>query len=78
MRGRVSAVNQIFIGSSNELGGTESGLAATWFGTVQSVVYGGAITLLVVVSSAFVFPQIRKLRSLTSIEPETDRVGIVD
>src|SRR5204863_4309076 len=46
MRGRVSAVNQVFIGSSNELGGFESGVTAAWWGPVASVVVGGIGTLL--------------------------------
>ncbi len=46
--GRVSAVNQIFIGSSNEIGAFESGVAAKLLGTVPSVVFGGAMTLIVV------------------------------
>lgn len=48
MRGRVSAVNTMFIGSSNELGAFESGLAARFMGTVTSVVFGGTVTLLIV------------------------------
>ncbi len=48
MKGRVSAVNNIFVGSSNELGEFESGLTAHWFGTVPAVVFGGSMTLLVV------------------------------
>ncbi len=48
MKGRVSAVNNIFVGSSNELGEFESGVTAHWFGTVPAVVFGGSMTLLVV------------------------------
>jgi MFS family permease len=48
MRGRVSAVNSIFVGSSNEIGAFESGLAAKFLGLVNSIVFGGAMTLLVV------------------------------
>ena len=48
MRGRVSAVNTMFIGSSNELGAFESGVAARILGLVPSVVFGGSITLLIV------------------------------
>jgi len=59
-RGRVSAVNSLFIGTSNELGGVESGLVANWFGPIVSVVSGGIGTVLVVIAVAFVFPQIRK------------------
>jgi hypothetical protein len=49
MRGRVSAVNTMFIGSSNELGAFESGLAARFLGTVPSVIFGGCMTLCIVV-----------------------------
>jgi len=48
MRGRVSAVNSMFIGSSNEIGAFESGTAATLMGTVPSVIFGGSMTLLIV------------------------------
>lgn len=62
MRGRVSAVNQVFISSSNEIGAFESGLAAKLMGTVPSVVFGGCMTL-VVVSATFLFaPKMRKLK----------------
>jgi MFS family permease len=62
MRGRVSAVSMIFIGSSNEIGEFESGVAAKLIGTVQSVWLGGAITLLVVVITALTAPRLRRLR----------------
>jgi MFS family permease len=58
-RGRVSAVNSLFIGTSNELGGFESGLAAQFFGPVISVVAGGIGTILVVLAVAFHWPAIR-------------------
>ncbi len=48
MKGRVSAVNNVFVGSSNELGEFESGITAHWFGTVPAVVFGGCMTLVVV------------------------------
>lgn len=51
MRGRVAAVNGMFVSSSNELGAFESGLAAKYLGTITSSVMGGCITLAVVVSS---------------------------
>jgi len=53
MRGRVSAVNSMFIGSSNELGAFESGLSARLLGTVPAIVFGGSITLLVVTATYF-------------------------
>lgn len=66
MRGRVSAVNAIFIGSSNELGEFESGLTAAWFGTVPAAVIGGAGTLLVVLIWMKLFPQLLQRERLRS------------
>ena len=62
MRGRVSAVNGIFIGSSNELGSFESGLAAKLFGLVPSVIFGGSMTLIVVAAIHTFSPKLRKLK----------------
>ncbi len=62
--GRVSAVNQIFIGSSNEIGSFESGLTARWWGAVASVVVGGCATLVVVASVAWRVPALRALRQI--------------
>lgn len=62
--GRVSSVNQIFIGSSNEIGAFESGVAARLMGTVPSVVFGGTITLLVVALTAWRVPELRRLGKL--------------
>jgi MFS family permease len=67
MRGRVQAINAIFIGSSNELGGFESGVTAEWFGPVASVVAGGIGTLFVVALILFRWPQVRDLGSLHEI-----------
>jgi MFS family permease len=64
LRGRVSAVNWMFIGASNELGEFESGLTASWFGTVRSVVVGGVMTLAVAASWAWMFPSLWRLRRL--------------
>ena len=61
MRGRVSSVNSMFVGSSNELGAFESGLTAKLFGPVKAVIGGGIITLLVVGYTALKFPKLRKL-----------------
>ena len=61
MRGRVSAVNTIFIGSSNEIGAFESGVAAKVLGLVPSVVFGGLMTLVVVAASFKFAPSLRKL-----------------
>jgi len=58
MRGRVSAVNSIFIGTSNELGEFESGLTAAWFGVVPAAMLGGAGTLLIVMLWMRLFPEL--------------------
>jgi MFS family permease len=64
MRGRVAAVNNVFIGASNELGGLESGVMAKLIGPVGSVVFGGCGTLVVVGLISVFFPQIRRLKGL--------------
>ncbi|CAN5197851.1 MFS transporter [soil metagenome] len=64
MKGRVSAVNNIFIGSSNEIGAFESGVAARLFKVVPSVIFGGVMTLLVVAITAWRAPAIRKLENV--------------
>ncbi|MGA8313286.1 MAG: MFS transporter [Terriglobales bacterium] len=65
MRGRVNAVDMIFIGVSNELGQFESGLTAHWFGTVPAVVLGGVGTLLVIGLWVWIFPELRQADQLT-------------
>ncbi len=65
MRGRVSAVNMVFIGASNELGEFESGLTAAWLGTIPAVVLGGLGTCLVVLIWAYAFPSLRKADHLS-------------
>jgi MFS family permease len=64
MRGRISAVNNIFIGTSNELGALESGLTAAYFGPVASVVGGGIGTILVVLGVSKIWPETRKIGAL--------------
>jgi MFS family permease len=66
MRGRVSAVNSLFIGTSNEFGQFESGLTAHWFGTVPAVVIGGVGTLVVIALWAWLFPELRGADRLVS------------
>ena len=61
MRGRVSSVNSMFVGSSNELGAFESGVTAKLMGTVTAVVFGGAMTLITVITTGIVSPTFRKL-----------------
>jgi len=65
MRGRVNAVEMIFIGASNEFGQFESGLTAQWFGTVPAVVLGGIGSLVVTVLWVYLFPDLRKIDRLT-------------
>jgi MFS family permease len=64
MRGRISAVNNIFIGTSNEFGAVESGLTAAVFGPVASVIGGGVGTILVVLAVALKWPETRKIGAL--------------
>jgi MFS family permease len=64
MRGRISAVNNIFIGTSNELGALESGLTAALFGPIISVVGGGVGTILVVLGVSWIWPETRKIGAL--------------
>src|SRR5258708_23461417 len=65
MRGRVNAVDMIFIGASNELGQFESGITAQWFGTVPAVILGGIGAIAVTGLWAWIFPQLRKVNELT-------------
>ena len=66
MRGRVSAVNWLFIGASNEFGEFESGLTAHWWGAVRAVVIGGIGSMLVTATAAGVFPALRRADALTA------------
>ncbi|MEC4746991.1 hypothetical protein [Methylomicrobium sp. Wu6] len=61
MHGQVSAINGIFIGSSNELGAFESGVAARLLGLMPSVIFGGLMTLIVVPATAKLAPKLRRL-----------------
>ncbi len=67
MRGRVSAVNLVFVGASNELGEFESGLTAHWLGPVPAVLLGGVGTLLVVGMWSFFFPALRSVDRLDDL-----------
>jgi MFS family permease len=67
MRGRVTAVDMIFIGASNEFGQFESGVTAQWLGTVPAVVLGGVGTLVVIAVWAWLFPELRHAGELTEI-----------
>ena len=67
MRGRVSAVNLVFIGASNELGELESGVTAAWLGVVPAVVAGGIGTVVVVGLSLLLFPALRQVDRLADL-----------
>ena len=71
MRGRVTAVDMIFIGTSNEFGQFESGITAQWLGTVPAVIFGGVGTLVVIALWAWWFPELRHAGDLHAITPET-------
>jgi hypothetical protein len=72
MRGRVMAVDMVFIGTSNELGQFESGLTAQWFGTVPAVVLGGVGTLVVIALWAWMFPELRRTGALNAINTKVE------
>ena len=76
MMGRLTAINQVFVGSSNEIGAFESGLAAKYMGTVPSVVFGGCVTLLVVAVTAWRSPALRRLGRLDEGSPGL--VGVLE
>jgi MFS family permease len=78
MRGRVSAVNSVFVNLSNELGGFESGVTAAWWGPTRSVVFGGVGCLLVVAVSAVRWPSLRRLGALTAEVAELRDRGDLD
>ncbi|MFY9672800.1 MAG: MFS transporter [Terriglobales bacterium] len=73
MRGRVNAVDMIFIGASNQLGEFESGITAHWFGTVPAVVLGGVGTLVVIGLWTWIFPELRRAGEIPSAEPDEMR-----
>jgi MFS family permease len=75
MRGRVGAVNSLFIGASNQLGGLESGLTAQLLGPVGSVVLGGFGTILVVALVAIIWPEMRRMGTLRESGPQQENVA---
>jgi MFS family permease len=68
MRGRVMAVDMVFIGTSNELGQFESGVTAQWFGTVPAVLLGGVGTLVVIALWAWIFPELRRAGQMSAMK----------
>lgn len=73
MRGRVNAVNQVFIAASNDLGGVESGLTAAWLGPVGSVVSGGIGALVVTLGVGRIWPKLTNLGSLAEVRADAER-----
>jgi MFS family permease len=78
MRGRVMAVDMVFIGTSNELGQFESGLTAQWFGTVPAVLLGGIGTLVVIALWAWIFPDLRRAGTLSAIKSVTAEIPVLE
>jgi hypothetical protein len=76
MRGRVTAVNNVFIVASNELGGMESGIAAGLFGLVPSIIGGGVGAILVVLGCAALWPQILSIGSLVDLRPAEEPIVV--
>ena len=74
MRGRVSSVNSMFVGSSNELGAFESGLAAKLIGPVAAVVFGGTMTIITVVTTGIVNPVLLDLDLTKEIEENENQI----
>jgi hypothetical protein len=74
MRGRVSAVNMLFIGASNELGEFESGLTAAWWGVIPAVIVGGVGTLAVVAVWMKLFPGLRDVDRVHDVKAEIQPV----
>jgi hypothetical protein len=71
MRGRVSAVNSLFIGTSNTLGEFESGVTAAWFGVMPAVLIGGIGTVLVALIGMRLFPELLRIESLEREQPQS-------
>ena len=74
MRGRVSAVNSLFIGTSNQLGDFESGVTASWFGVVPATILGGIGSIVIALLWMGIFPGLRRLESVAGPAREEARV----
>ena len=68
LKGRVASVNMLFISSSNELGTVESSVAAKYLGTIPSVIFGGCMTLLVVIITAIKAPKLKNLNNINDAD----------
>ena len=76
MRGRVNAIDMLFIGTSNEFGEFESGVTAQWFGAVPAVVLGGVGTLVVIAIWAWRFPELRQADQILGVQPTTEEMAM--
>ena len=76
MRGRVNAIDMLFIGTSNEFGEFESGVTAQWLGAVPAVVLGGIGTLVVIAIWAWRFPELRQADQITSVQAEAEGTSV--
>jgi MFS family permease len=76
LRGRVNAVNAVFVGASNELGEFRAGVMAFWIGAVGAVTLGGAATMAVSAGWAFLFPQMRDIRKLNKAQHEDEEKSL--
>ena len=77
MRGRVSAVNSLFIGTSNQLGQFESGVTAHWFGVAPATIVGGVGSILVALCWMRMFPGLRRLDALTAERSSAAQLALV-
>ena len=71
LRGRVSAVNMVFIGASNELGEFESGMLAAAIGLVPAAAFGGVAACVIVTVWAWLFPELRRIERVEDVRPST-------
>jgi hypothetical protein len=78
MRGRVNAIDMLFIGTSNEFGQFESGITAQWLGTIPAVVLGGVGTLAVIAIWAWRFPELRHADQITGVQGTPEGLGAED
>ncbi|HSB74298.1 MAG TPA: MFS transporter, partial [Terriglobales bacterium] len=76
MRGRVNAIDMLFIGTSNEFGEFESGVTAQWFGAMPAVVLGGVGTLVVIAIWAWRFPELRQADQILGVQPTTEEMAM--
>jgi hypothetical protein len=72
MRGRVNAVDMIFIGTSNQMGQFESGVTGAWLGTVPAIILGGVGAIIIAALWACLFPELRKAEDISSLQRQPE------